>query len=113
MRVVTVRIKGNAIDLRATWRGVQRIAYRVCDPWELAHKAARNQQELLLSAEAAASILHIAVTEAGEDIAEEEIGEAILKMGMAKASQIIGDYLSALVEGEPEKPVGGDGSKKK
>lgn len=114
MRVVTVRVGGKVIDMPPTWNAIKRVAQRVRCPWELAHAAAVNGGALLFDAQAAAAILHIGVTEAGHDeITEDDCGEEILRMGMNEAAKKLGDYLTALVEGGPERPVAGADSKKK
>jgi hypothetical protein len=75
--------------------------------------AATQAGSLLFNAEAAAAVLHVGVTEAGVDVTEEDVGQAILEMGMQKASVIVGDYLTALVEGAPERPLTASGDAKK
>lgn len=103
MRTVTVvTLEGKPVDMPPTWNAIKRVGTRVQDPWELAYRAFANQGELLFTSAAAAEILQIGLTEAGEDVTLDQAGKLVLALGMERAARVVGDYITALVEGSSE-----------
>lgn len=110
-RTVTVKVGNAEWHMPASYAASTEIAEAVEDPLKLAMRAERG--ELEFTTDMVVSMIHIGCKHAGCSLTKEKVGEAIYEQGLASYLDSVGEYIAALVMGGPERPVHGEGKKKK
>lgn len=102
-RTVKVKLNGATFEMPATYRASREIAEQVGDPIRMAMDSAAGK--LAWTQENVIDILFIGVKNAGCTLERDVVAEHIVDMGLADAGKVAGDYVFALITGEPERPV--------
>lgn len=110
-RTVAVKINGSEWRMPVSYRASKEIAERVGDPLTMAMNA-RNG-EIQWTSEDIVRVIYIGCSQAGCSLTQDQIGEAMFDHGLQNYLGPMAEYIGALVQGGPERPVATSGKKRK
>lgn len=102
-RYVEVVVGGQSWRMPVNYRAAMQIARTVGDPLQMVQKAARGQ--LAWSMSDVVSVIEAGLAAAGCALTKDQIGEAIVSGGVNSYLTPASEYVCALVEGGPERPL--------
>lgn len=109
-RTVQFQVNGTAYNMPASYKASKEIAERVGDPLRMAIDSASGK--LAWTQENVIDVLHIGVSNAGCGLPRDEVAEYVVEHGLLQTMAVAANYIAALVDGGPERPVTGGASKK-
>lgn len=109
-RTVPFQVNGTEYNMPATYKASKEIAEKVGDPIRMAVDSAAGK--LSWSQEDVISLIHIGVSHAGCSLPRDEVAEYVLQQGLLQSMKVAADYIAAVVDGGPERPIIGGASKK-
>ena len=110
-RTVAVKINGSEWHMPASWKASKEVTLAVRDPMLLAVDADNGQLEL--TTDMVVSLIYIGCKNAGCNLTKDEVGEYIFEAGgPAEYLKEVVQYVGALVQGGPQRPISGSAKKK-
>lgn len=109
-RTVPFQVNGTAYNMPATYKASKEIAEKVGDPLRMAVDSAAGK--LAWTQENVIDVLHIGVMHAGCSLPRDEVAEYVLAQGLVQSANVAANYIAALVDGGPERPIKGPDAKK-
>jgi hypothetical protein len=109
-RTIPFQVNGTAYNMPATYKASKEIADKVGDPLRMAIDSAAGK--LAWTQEDVINVLHIGVSHAGCSLPRDEVAEYIIEQGLVHSGNVAANYIAAMVEGGPERPIKGPEAKK-
>ena len=109
-KTVEMTLSGVAYEMPASYKVAKEIGQRVGDPLKMAIEAERG--EIPWTFESVVDIVHIGVKAAGCSLSRDEVGDALMELGIPVALEAAANLIGHIVAGGPAKPIKGGSGKK-
>lgn len=109
-RTVPFQVNGTAYNMPTHYKASKEIAEKVGDPLRMAIDSAAGK--LAWTQENVIDVLYIGVSNAGCSLSRDEVADYVIDQGLVQSMNAAANYIAALVDGGPERPVTGGASKK-
>lgn len=115
MQTLQIELGGQKYDLAATWGASLEIEEQVADPLFISGESFKKANfdavgvdydpKFSFGTRNSVRILHIALKHNGHDVTEEQIGDALIKVGMLRGLEWAADYIGLIVNNGPSEEL--------
>ena len=109
-KTVEIKLNGNTYAMPASYKVAKEIGQRVGDPLKMAIEAERG--EIPWTFESVVDIVHIGAKAAGCSLDRDDVGDALMELGIPAALEAAANLIGHIVAGGPAKPIKGGSGKK-